>query len=258
MTLREPALQQVSLGCQAGEWLGLIGPNGSGKTTLLRALAGLLKPAQGTAQIAGEAAWSAPPRRRARMVAMIPQSPVVPAGVKVLDYVLLGRIPYHGLGFAARPADVAVVAELLEQLHISQFSEVALAELSGGERQRVVLAKALAQQAQVLLLDEPTSALDLGQQLEALELVDQLRVQRQLAVVMAMHDLSLAGQFADRLALLSEGRLVADGQPQDILTEANIRRYFGARVYLAPSDAGIAVGGALLSVRRDHKPAKTN
>lgn len=265
VTFRQQVLDGVSLSCQAGQWLGIIGPNGSGKTTLLRVLAGLLRPDEGAVEIAAQAMvngevapagqgrpagqniWKLSPRHRARQVAMIPQSPVTPPGVKVLDYALLGRVPYTGASFAANAEDVEIVRQLLEQLNIEQFADVLVGELSGGERQRVVIARALAQQTPLLLMDEPTSTLDLGQQLEVMELIDDLRVKHGLAVITAMHDLSLAGQFMDRLALLTDGVIVVEGQPQEILTQANIRRYYGANVNIVANGSA----GVVLSVQRN-------
>jgi len=252
VTFRRRVLTEVSLSCEAGEWLGIIGPNGAGKTTLLRVLAGLLRPEDGKAEIAQQDVWKLPPRKRARLVAMIPQSPTTPAGVKVLDYVLLGRVPYSGTGFVASASDVALVREILEQLNIAQFADIPVGQLSGGERQRAVVARALAQQTPLLLMDEPTSALDLGQQLEVMELIDQLRVERNLTIITAIHDLSLAGQFADRLLLLADGMIAAEGTPKEILTQENIRRFYGANVNIVSN----GTFGVALSVQRNHHMAQ--
>jgi len=252
VTFRRRVLTEVSLSCEAGEWLGIIGPNGAGKTTLLRVLAGLLRPEDGKAEIAQQDVWKLPPRKRARLVAMIPQSPTTPAGVKVLDYVLLGRVPYSGTGFVASASDVALVREILEQLNIAQFADIPVGQLSGGERQRAVVARALAQQTPLLLMDEPTSALDLGQQLEVMELIDQLRVERNLTIITAIHDLSLAGQFADRLLLLADGMIAAEGTPKEILTQENIRRFYGANVNIVSN----GTFGVALSVQRNHHLAQ--
>jgi len=252
VTFRRRVLTEVSLSCEAGEWLGIIGPNGAGKTTLLRVLAGLLRPEDGKAEIAQQDVWKLPPRKRARLVAMIPQSPTTPAGVKVLDYVLLGRVPYSGTGFVASASDVALVREILEQLNIAQFADIPVGQLSGGERQRAVVARALAQQTPLLLMDEPTSALDLGQQLEVMELIDQLRVERNLTIITAIHDLSLAGQFADRLLLLADGMIAAEGTPKEILTQENIRRFYGANVNIVSN----GTFGVALSVQRNNHLAQ--
>ncbi len=140
---------------------------------------------------------------------MVPQIAVIPQGMRVLDYVLLGRTPYLAPWGAEGPEDVTLVERILGDLDLDGFGAREVAALSGGERQRVVLARALAQQARVLLLDEPTTALDIGHQQQVLELVDRLRQERGIAVVGAMHDLTLAGQFADRLMLLVDGAVVA-------------------------------------------------
>ncbi len=249
VTLRQPALNNISLVCQAGGWLGIIGPNGSGKTTLLRVLAGLMRPDRGHARIAQQDVWQLPPRSRARQIAYIPQSPTIPPGMKVLDYVLLGRTAHFGASFSASSADLAIAHDTLARLAAAKFADVPVDQISGGERQRVIIARALAQQARLLLMDEPTAALDLGQQLEVLELIDRLREEQGLAVIVAMHDLSLAGQFVDELLLLSDGETVAQGTPREVLTEQNLQRYYGlddgASVDVVSGDFGVA-----LNVRR--------
>lgn len=245
VTFRQPTLRHVSLSCGAGGWLGIIGPNGAGKTTLLRVLAGLVRPDQGHASIAEQDVGRLSPRSRARQIAYIPQSPSIPPGMKVLDYVLLGRTAHFGAGFNPSPKDLAIAHDTLARLDAAGFADVPVEQISGGERQRVIIARALAQRSRLLLMDEPTSALDLGQQLEVLELLDRLRSQRGLAVITAMHDLSLAGQFTDELLLLSDGKTAAQGTPREVLTQENIRLYYGAEVDVVFGDFGVA-----LNVRR--------
>ena len=230
-------LSGVGLEVRAGEWLGLIGPNGAGKTTLLAALAGLL-PASGHLRVRGVDPRSVPRRVLAREVALVPQSPAVPDGLAVTDYVLLGRTPYIPTFGVESGADMDVVDGVLRRLDLRAFAERPVSHLSGGEFQRVVLARALAQQAPVLLLDEPTSSLDVGREQEVLELVDALRRSDGLTVVAAMHDLTVAGQFADHLALLHDGRLVESGRPTDVLTEATLSRYYDASVRIVDDGAG--------------------
>ncbi len=234
-------LHGVDLEVMAGEWVVVIGPNGSGKSTLLRVIAGTLE-SLGEVSVDGIALGGLPRRTVARLVAMVPQIAVIPPGMRVLDYVLLGRTPYLAPWGAESPDDVTLVEQILGDLDLDGFGAREVTALSGGERQRVVLARALAQEARVLLLDEPTTALDIGHQQQVLELVDRLRHERGIAVVGAMHDLTLAGQFADRLVLLVDGAVVAAGKPTDVLVPPVLTEYYRARVaVIAGPDGGPVV-----------------
>ena len=231
------ALRDVSDVVAPGEWLGVIGANGAGKSTLLRALAHLV-PYEGVVRIDGTNAKPLSRRHFARLVAFVPQKPELPQQMRAIDYVALGRTPHLGYFGVDGEHDRARCASLLERLGLGAKAERTLATLSGGELQRLVLARALAQEAPVLLLDEPTSALDLGRRVEALELVDELRHERGLTVISALHDLTLAAQFATRLLLLHEGSVVATGGPAEVLDETALGHYFGARVRVLRSSDG--------------------
>lgn len=221
----------------AGEWVGVIGPNGAGKTTLLRAIAGLV-PHEGEIWIGDKGAAALTPKHMARLVAYVPQQPELPSDMAVGQYVLLGRTPHISYFGIESARDRRVCASLLGSLDLSAMADRRLGSLSGGELQRLVLARALAQEAPILLLDEPTSALDLGRRVDALELVDTLRRERDLTVISAMHDLTLAGQFADRLLLMAGGRAVVAGKPDEVLTEEELSVHFGTGVSVLRSDGG--------------------
>jgi len=235
-----PAVSALTEEIGSGEWVGLIGPNGAGKTTLLSAVAGLVTH-DGVIRVDGETVSCLSPRHLARLVAYVPQQPVLPPDMTVGQYVLLGRTPHIGYFGFETAEDRRVCGVLLESLDLGAMAERRLATLSGGEMQRLVLARALAQEAPVLLLDEPTSALDLGRRVEALELGDALRRERELTVLSALHDLTLAGQFADRLILLADGRAVATGKPDEVLTEDVLTGHFGAHVRVLRSEGDLVV-----------------
>ncbi|MGI8329099.1 ABC transporter ATP-binding protein [Actinomadura scrupuli] len=230
-------LSGVSLDVPSGSWLAVIGPNGAGKSTLLQAVAGLL-PRSGEVLLGDAPADALRARRRARLVAYAPQNPVLPEDMTVFDYVLLGRSPYIPYLGRESVQDRTISTEVLERLDLTALAARALGHLSGGERQRVVLARALAQRTPVLLLDEPTTALDLGHQQQVLELLDRLRLADGLTVVTTLHDLSLAGQYADRLLLLSGGRVAAHGPAASVLTEEMVAEHFGAHVRVTPGPDG--------------------
>ena len=230
-------LDGVDVTVAGGEWVAVIGPNGSGKTTLLRVVAGMHR-SGGEVRLDGDQVESLSKRARASRVAVVPQTPVVPGGMTVLDYVLLGRNPHIPYWGTESPADIAVVRDLLEAVDLAGFGARAMSTLSGGERQRAVLARALAQEAGILLLDEPTAALDLGHSQQVLEYVDELRRGRGIAVLSAVHDLTLAAQYADRLVLLDRGRVAAEGTPRDVLTVEGITHYYGASVSIITDEDG--------------------
>lgn len=217
---------------RSGEWLCLIGPNGAGKSSVLRAAAGLVN-YSGSVAIDQKEIPATSARWRAQNIAFVPQTPLMPDDMSVSEYVLLGRNPYikHFAKESAR--DLAVVEKVLTRLDLVQFSRRMVGTLSGGERQRAVIARALAQEAPVLLLDEPTAALDIGHQQQALELIDALRREQGLTVVSAMHDLTLAGLFADRLVLMHKGVCVARGDAQTVLRAEILAEFYGvsARVH---------------------------
>lgn len=225
-----------------GEWVGLIGPNGAGKSSLLRSIAGLTKHA-GSIEVDGIRLDDLKDRERAQRVAYVPQEPLIPDDMTVTDYVLLGRTPYIGYWSSESKHDRDVVADTLDRLRLVDFAPRLLGSLSGGERQRVVLARALAQEAPILLLDEPTSALDIGHQQQALELVTELRHTHSLTVISALHDLTLAGTYTDRLVMLHEGRVVASGAAADVLTADRLGEVYHVcvTVEVDPHDGAVIV-----------------
>jgi len=234
---RTPVLRGVTCAAAAGGWLALIGPNGAGKSTLLRAAAGLV-PYQGTVRLDGADVRSLRVRDRARLIAYVPQEPVLPPDMTVEQYVLLGRTPH--LGYLGGPGrhDRDRVTAALERLDVARFAGRRLARLSGGERQRVVLARALATEPRLLLLDEPTSMLDVGHEQHVLELVDGLRRDAGLTVLATLHDLTIAGQYADELVLLHEGQVVASGPAPAVLTADLIEAVYAARVSVTAGPDG--------------------
>lgn len=227
----------IDLDVARGEWLTIIGPNGAGKSTLLRTIGGLIG-FTGSIELFGTSLHRLRRRDRARLVASVAQDPIVPPGMAVIDYVLLGRTAYIPVLGSESAADVAAVDDVLARLDLDRFAGRSLESLSGGERQRVFLARALAQGANLLLLDEPTSALDIGHQQDVLELVDKLRRDSGLTVVATMHDLSIAGEYAERLVLISGGRVAAAGSPREVLTEDLLARHYQARVRVIDGDQG--------------------
>ena len=232
-------LTDVSFTARSGDWVAVIGPNGAGKTTLIRCLAGLQRH-EGEVRFYDQPLSELSTRQRAREIAVVPQHPLIPPGMRVVDYVLLGRTPHQR--FAQRPgeADLLTAIAVLQRLDLDRFAERPVDQLSGGERQRTIVARALVQDAPLLLLDEPTTSLDIAHQMEVLELVEELRNERGLTVISTVHDLTLAGQFADQVVLLVEGSVVAAGAPAQVLTSELIARHFGVDVEIDHRD-GVTV-----------------
>ena len=236
-------VRDLSLEVRAGEWTALIGANGAGKTTTLRAVAGLVD-YRGVIRLGGDPAESMRARERARRVAVVPQVPVTPPEMTVADYVLLGRTPHIGYFAQESRADRQAARRAIERLDLTAFATRPMGSLSGGERQRVVLARALAQEAGVVLLDEPTSALDLARQQHVLELVDRLRAQDGLAVLSAMHDLTAVAVYCDQVVLMAAGEAVSSGRPREVLTEEDLRTHFGAAVRVIDDGGDLVVVAA--------------
>lgn len=225
----------VDIDVADGEWVGLIGPNGSGKSTLIKAAVDVV-PYAGSVSLGGR-------QRRAGLdIAWMPQRPQLPDDMGVGDYVLLGRTPHLGYLAAESEHDILTMRSALDRLDLTDLARRHLSTLSGGEAQRAVLARALAQEAPVLLLDEPTASLDVGHAVEVLDVVDDLRRREGLTVVIAAHDLTLAGRYADRLILIGGGSVVADGPPDQVLTEDILRAHYGAGLrVLEDADGPIVV-----------------
>ena len=219
-------LKGVSLEMRPGEVVGLIGPNGAGKTTLLRVLAGLLRPDSGSVTLGDAPLRGMNASERARRIAFMPQHDS-PHPFTALETVLMGRYAHLGRFELEGKRDRKIAREAMARTDTLKFGGRQLDRLSGGERQRVVLARTLAQQAAIILLDEPSASLDLRHRLSMMETLREEAANRSVAVVVAMHDVSLAGRYCDRLALMSEGVIVAEGRPEAVLTAENFRNVFG-------------------------------
>ena len=221
-----PIVQGVSLNIPAGSITAIIGANACGKSTLLKTFARLIRPMAGRVTLDGQDVHTLPPKRLARMVGLLPQSPVVPEGIAVADLVSRGRYPHQSFLGGMTKADVAAVDRALADMGIAALAGRNVDELSGGQRQRVWIAMALAQETDILLLDEPTTYLDIAHQMEILDLLTDLNRERGTTIVMVLHDVSLAARYADHLIALRAGRLMAQSAPGEIVTEALIRDVF--------------------------------
>ncbi|MDO8672791.1 MAG: ABC transporter ATP-binding protein [Dehalococcoidia bacterium] len=227
-------LDRISFGLAQGETLGIVGPNGSGKTTLIRILSRLAAPDSGKVLLNGLDIHSLSRSKLARTMAVVPQFPSLPDAFTAFEIVLMGRTPYLGFLHGEGQSDIAAARKAMEMTDTWIFAERRVGELSGGERQRVVLARAFAQEPSLLLLDEPTAHLDIGHQIEMLELVRSLSLNRQLTVLAVFHDLSLAAQYCGRLIMLSQGRIYCEGTPAQVVTEAIVRDVYKAEVHVHP------------------------
>ncbi|HUO87308.1 MAG TPA: ABC transporter ATP-binding protein [Thermoanaerobaculia bacterium] len=227
---RQRVVEGFDLALLPGRVVALLGANGAGKTTALKALARLHRPTAGRVLLAGEDLWRMAPRAAARRLAYLPQGEEVAGPLTVEEAALLGRVPHRGWLMPYRAVDHAAVADVLARLALTDLAGRPLDTLSGGERRRALLARALVQDAEVLILDEPTAHLDLRHQVDLLELVRALADDRGLAVVASFHDLNQAARVADELLLLASGRVMAWGSAAEVLTPGNLERAYGLAV----------------------------
>lgn len=222
-------LKILSLEIERGKVTALVGPNGSGKSTLLKTLARLLSPSSGQVYLNGVALTRLATRDIARQLAIMPQNPVAPPGLTVAELVEQGRFPHVGPLGMLRRQDREAIAEALTLTAMTEFAHRRLENLSGGERQRAWISLALAQETPLLLLDEPTSFLDIGHQLEVLEIVRQLNSDRAMTIILVLHDLNQAARYSDRMVVLKQGRIIADGSPRRVLTPELLAEAFRVR-----------------------------
>ncbi len=222
-----PVVEGLSLDIPDGEITVIIGPNACGKSTLLRALSRLLRPQQGTVVLDGQSIHRLPTKQVARLLGLLPQSPIAPDGILVGDLVARGRTPHQSLFQQWSRADEAAVRAALEATGTADLADRPVDELSGGQRQRVWIAMALAQETGLLLLDEPTTFLDITHQIEVLDLVAELNRRDGRTIVVVLHDLNLACRYAHHVVAMRDGRIVANGTPKDVITAETMRAVFG-------------------------------
>lgn len=248
----------LNFSLEQGEILGLIGPNSSGKTTLLKIMDGLLLPQKGRVFLNGQDLHSFSRKQVARQIAVVPQEVNVPFSFTVAEIVLMGRAPYlKRLGWE-KPLDLRIAQEAMALTDIAHLENCFFWELSQGEKQRVLIARALAQEAEVILMDEPTSHLDLNHQIEINELIQRLNYEKKLTVLHISHDLNLAAEFSTRLVLLHQGTVFAAGRPEEVLTEENIRRVYEIDVMIEKNPFSgaprvMAIGSTLKSIQPEKK-----
>lgn len=217
-------LDGLNLVVEDSEVLGLVGPNGSGKTTLIKCMDKILKP-KGSILIDGRDIDTVSRTDLAKRLGYVPQSSSTPLATTVFDTVLMGRRPH--ISWRVSDSDLDKVADILGLLHLENLAMRDFSQLSGGQKQKVLIARALAQEPEVLLLDEPTSSLDMKHQLEVMETISSLVKEKKISAVMALHDLNLASMFVDKLAILKGGKIYAAGEPIDLLNAKNIRDVYG-------------------------------
>ncbi len=220
------ALQAVSFDVRRGEFLGVIGPNGSGKTTLIRVLDGILAPERGVVSVHDTAIRGMKRRDIARVIAVVPQESPMVFPFRVIEVVMMGRSPHLGMLRFEGESDLRIVEKAMEMTDTTPLADRSMNGLSGGERQRVLIARALAQEPEVILLDEPTAFLDIRHQVELFDLMKALNRERELTVLAVTHDINLAASYCDRVLLLKEGNIHRMGTPGEVVTETNIRTVY--------------------------------
>lgn len=229
-------LEGLTFQVRPGEMMGLIGPNGSGKSTVIRALSRIILPYSGKILLDGQDVTKLPRRDLARLLAVVPQMPLLPSAFTAFEIVLMGQYPHLGLFQYEGPKELAIAWQAMEKTGTQFLAERRVNELSGGEIQGLLIARALAQETKAILLDEPTANLDIGRQIEVLDLIKNLCYKENLTVLAALHDLNLASQYCDRLVLINNTRIHAEGTPREVITAQNIADVYGAEscVYTHP------------------------
>lgn len=228
-----PVLSDVNLEIKKGDFLGIIGPNGSGKSTLLKNINALLKPLKGKIILGDKDILKMSRQQIARSMASVPQDTSVGFNFSVYEVVMMGRSPYLKRFQKEGTRDFKIVREIMELTKCWSFKDRSIMELSGGERQRVVLARALVQQPEIILLDEPTAFLDISYQTEILDLIKTFNLERNLTVIAVLHDLNLAAQYCDSIILLKEGKIYSTGSPSEVITADNIQKVYGTKVIIS-------------------------
>lgn len=232
---RQTVLQQVSSQVQAGECLGILGPNGSGKSTFLKICAGAVNPDQGSVWISGQSIGDMKPKERARRIAVLPQRGLPPFPISVKEYLLMGREPYQTWWPWYQKSDYQKVEEWIHKLQLQEDQAKTLDQLSGGERQRVAIGQAMIQEPEYLLLDEPLNHLDLKYQYTLFRLLDQLKKEKNLVIVIVLHDINLAAQYCDQLLFLKEGRVMGYGKPHEVIHPELIEKVFEVKPVIVHS-----------------------
>ena len=227
-------INNISFDIERGEIFGVIGPNGSGKTTLVRLLSGLLNPNSGQINLDNLNISNLSAKERGKVVALVSQNPEYSPGFKVWDIVISGRNPHLGMIQRESTRDVMVAKNAMERVDVLHLSDRSIETLSGGERQRVFLARALTQESSVLVLDEPTSNLDIGYQISIMEYIKEINQNSEVTVFIAIHDLSVAGHYCDRIALINCGQVVNIGRPETVLNEETLSKIYGTSVIIVP------------------------
>jgi iron complex transport system ATP-binding protein len=223
-----PVLSNLTFRVMPGEVVGMIGPNGSGKSTVIRALTRIISPLGGKILLNGRDLSTMDRQEIARMLGVVPQLPLLPSAFTGFEVVLMGRNPHLGLFQHEKETDLEITWHAMEMTGTQTLAKRSVGELSGGQIQCLLIARALAQKTEAVLLDEPTANLDIGRQIDVLDLIKRLCREQGLAVLAALHDLNLASQYCDRLVLISEGRLYGHGTPSEVVTPENIEAVYGA------------------------------
>lgn len=235
---KRQVLQKISMEVRRGEFYLVIGPNGSGKTSLLKALANLLPIATGRIEILGRPLTAYTRRQLACKLAVVPQQISLDFPFTVAETVLMGRVPHLGLMGIEGPTDHAFAQESMRFTDVAHLADRRLDTLSGGERQRVIIARALCQEPELILLDEPTASLDPAHQIQVMDLMERLRLEKGITVLMVSHDLNLAAMYGDRLLLLQEGKMIAIGKPAQVLTETQLSESYGCSIRIDCNPCG--------------------
>lgn len=227
-------LQDISLSIPQGEFIGILGPNGTGKTTLIRCLDGLLKPHAGDVLLDGTSIADISREELAKHIAYVPQFSRDEFSLTVMDTVLMGRLPYVRFSYSEKDMDLA--ADVLKQMNLTDLAHCSLHAMSGGERQRAYIARALAQETEIIILDEPTSSLDLHNQLLIMRTIEKISREKKVTILMTIHDLNLASLFCKKILMLQDARIFAFGETHDVLTEENVRQIYQVNTIVSETD----------------------
>lgn len=231
-------LKHLSFSVEKGDFFIIIGPNGSGKTTLMKLMAGILKPRKGQIEILGLPKPSYSPRALARAVAFVPQRLPVDLPFTVREAVLLGRAPYQGTLGIERERDLEIAEQAMQFTEVDHLNSLYIGQLSGGEQQRVFIARAICQEPEIMLLDEPTAALDLAHQVKVMDLMEKLKIEKGITVIMVSHDVNLAAMYSDQVLLLKEGQVVCMGTPSEVLSFRRLEETYACKLLVDESPLG--------------------